>query len=52
MTKFGFGITDGTAPLTQVIAKHIDYRQNKMFDAYFSDPTRFFTTVSRIDAFA
>ena len=48
ISKIGYGISNGTH-LVKIIAKHVDYGQDKWFDMEFSEPGRFFTTVQDID---
>ena len=47
LTKFGFGIYDGTA--TTIYAKHVDYTRNQWFDVQFSEPIHYSNTVRSIN---
>ena len=49
LSKLGLGYYIPAQNMTQVIAKHIDWNSDKWYDLKFSDPTRYFTTVQKID---
>ena len=48
LTKFGFGYRTSVSNPTQIVARHVDYTQNKMFTLTFQSTELFFSITQQI----